>query len=120
LNARVLIMDEPTSALTTQEIEELFAAIRRLRARGVAVVYISHRMEELFAIGDRVTVLRDGRHVGTRAIGATTMAELVRLRVGRDLKDHFPKERATLGDEALRVEHLERRGVLHDISFSLR
>ena len=120
LDARVLIMDEPTSALTAQEINELFAAIRRLKARGVAIVYISHRMEELFAIGDRVTVLRDGRHVGTRAIGETTMAELVRLMVGRDLKDQFPKQRATIGEEVLRVDRLRRDGVLHDISFSLR
>ncbi|WP_414662815.1 sugar ABC transporter ATP-binding protein [Horticoccus sp. 23ND18S-11] len=120
LNARVLIMDEPTSALTEQEIKELFAAIRRLRARGVAIVYISHRMEELFAIGDRVTVLRDGRHVGTRAIGETTMSELVRLMVGRDLKDQFPKQRAAVGEEVLRVEHLRRDGVLHDINFALR
>jgi ribose transport system ATP-binding protein len=120
LEARVLIMDEPTSALTEQEIRELFATIRRLKARGVAIAYISHRMEELFAIGDRVTVLRDGRHVGTRKIGETTMTELVRLMVGRDLTEQFPKRKAPLGDEALRVEHLGREGVLHDISFQLR
>ena len=120
LEARILIMDEPTSALTAQEIAELFAAIRRLKARGVAIVYISHRMDELFAIGDRVTVLRDGRHVGTRAIGETTMTELVRLMVGRDLKEQYPKQRAAIGDEALRVEGLRRDGVLHDITFTLR
>ncbi len=120
LEARVLIMDEPTSALTEQEIRELFAAIRRLKSRGVAIVYISHRMEELFAIGDRVTVLRDGKHVGTRRIGDTTMTELVTLMVGRDLKEHFPKQRVAPGDEALRVERLSRDGVLHDISFTLR
>ena len=120
LDAHVLMMDEPTSALTAQEIKELFAAIRRLKARGVAIVYISHRMEELFAIGDRVTVLRDGRHVGTRAIGETSMPELVRLMVGRDLKDQFPKTAAPVGAEALRVEGLRRDGVLHDISFTLR
>jgi ribose transport system ATP-binding protein len=120
LNARVLIMDEPTSALTESEIKELFAAIRRLKARGVAIVYISHRMDELFAIGDRVTVLRDGRHVGTRAIGETSMPELVRLMVGRDLNEHFPKKAAAIGAEALRVEGLSRAGSLHEISFSLR
>ncbi|MEO6001600.1 MAG: sugar ABC transporter ATP-binding protein [Opitutus sp.] len=119
LDARVLIMDEPTSALTEAEIAELFAAIRRLKARGVAIVYISHRMDELFAIGDCVTVLRDGRHVGTRRIGETSMAELVRLMVGRELHEHFPKQSAPLGKEALRVEGLNVRGVLHDISFSL-
>jgi ribose transport system ATP-binding protein len=120
LDARVLIMDEPTSALTAQEIRELFAAIRRLKARGVAIVYISHRMEELFEIGDRVTVLRDGRNVGTRRIEETTMAELVRMMVGRDLKDHFPKQRVPVGEEVLRVEGLRRDGVLHEISFALR
>ena len=120
LNARVLIMDEPTSALSRQEIQELFATIRRLKARGVAIIYISHRMEELFEIGDRVTVLRDGQHVGTRRIAETTMAELVRLMVGRDLRDQYPKQPAPLGTEALRVEHLRRDGVLHDISFTLR
>ena len=128
LEARVLILDEPTSALTGQEIAELFATLRRLKARGVALVYISHRMEELFAIGDRVTVLRDGKHVGTRAIGETTMTELVRLMVGRELKEQFPKRMADVGpgdpapqsDEALRVENLRRDGVLHDVSFALR
>jgi ribose transport system ATP-binding protein len=120
LDARVLIMDEPTSALTAQEINELFAAIRRLKARGVAIVYISHRMEELFAIGDRVTVLRDGRHVGTRRIGETNLAELVRRMVGRDLSDQFPKQRIAAGEEALRVEGLARSGVLHDINLTLR
>ncbi|MDO8541795.1 MAG: sugar ABC transporter ATP-binding protein [Opitutaceae bacterium] len=120
LEARVLIMDEPTSALTQQEIAELFATIGRLKARGVAVVYISHRMEELFAVGDRVTVLRDGRHVGTRMIRETTMDELVRLMVGRALSEKFPKQRVPAGAEVLRVERLERHGLLHDISFSLR
>jgi ribose transport system ATP-binding protein len=120
LQARVLIMDEPTSALTTQEIGELFAAIRGLKAKGVALVYISHRMEELFAIGDRVTVLRDGRHVGTRRIGETDAGELVRLMVGRELRDQFPRRTAEPGEEALRVAGLGRKGVLHDVSFALR
>lgn len=120
LEARILIMDEPTSALTTQEITELFATIRRLKARGVAIVYISHRLEELFAIGDRVSVLRDGRCVGTRRIAGTNLAELVRLMVGRELTEHFPKQRAPLGAEVLRVEGLRRDGVLHDISFAVR
>jgi ribose transport system ATP-binding protein len=118
--ARVLIMDEPTSALTAQEIGELFAAIRRLKARGVAIVYISHRMEEVAEIGDCVTVLRDGRHVGTRRIQGTPLGELVRMMVGRDLKDHFPKRQATVGEEVLRVEGLRQNGVLHDIRFALR
>jgi len=120
LNARILVMDEPTSALTDKEIVRLFHLIRSLRSRGVAILYISHRMEELFQIGDRVTVLRDGRLVGTRDIGAITMPELVRLMVGRDLAEHFPKRGAPLGDVALRVEGLGRRGRFADVSLTLR
>jgi ribose transport system ATP-binding protein len=113
-------MDEPTSALSDKEIERLFAVIRSLKARGVAIVYISHRMDELYRIGDRVTVLRDGRLIGTCAIADTDLDALVRMMVGRDLTEKFPKEAVSPGEEVLRVEGLSRRGVLHDISFSLR
>lgn len=119
LNARILIMDEPTSALTEHEINELFARIRQLKATGVSIVYISHRMEELFEIGDRVTVLRDGKNVGTYNIADVTKAELIRLMANRELTNQFPKVRAPRGAEALRVEHLNRHGVLQDISFTL-
>lgn len=120
IDAKVLVMDEPTSALTDKEIERLFSVIGSLKARGVAIVYISHRMEELYRIGDRVTVLRDGRLVGTCAIADTGMDTLVRMMVGRDLTEKFPKEPARLGEEVLRVEGLTRHGVLHDVSFGLR
>jgi ribose transport system ATP-binding protein len=120
LDARILIMDEPTSALTEREIAELFTRIRQLKAAGVAIVYISHRMEELFEIGDRVTVLRDGKNVATRDIADVTKAELIRLMANRELTHQFPKVAAPLGDEALRVENLNRAGKLHDISFTLR
>jgi len=116
LNARILIMDEPTSALTGQEIGELFALIRRLTRRGVSVIYISHRMEEIFEIGERVTVLRDGHHIETRPIAGTSREELVRLMVNRELEEHFPKVRVEPGAEALRVENVSRRGVLEEIS----
>src|SRR5919112_3173256 len=119
LDARVLIMDEPTAALAEHEIRELFAAIRGLKRKGVSVVYISHRMEELFEIGDRVTVLRDGRSVGTYDVAATNKFELIRLMVNRDLTELFPKERAERGAEVLRVEGLTTRGGLKDVSFSL-
>jgi ribose transport system ATP-binding protein len=119
LNARILIMDEPTSALTEREISELFARIRQLKTTGVSIVYISHRMEELFAIGDRVTVLRDGKNVGTYNISDVTKAELIRLMANRELINQFPKVRVPRGEEALRVEHLNRDGMLKDISFSL-
>jgi len=120
IDAKVLVMDEPTSALTDKEIDRLFFVIRSLKARGVAVIYISHRMEELYQIGDRVTVLRDGRLIGTRAIADTAMDALVRMMVGRDLTEKFPKEPVPVGEELLRVEGLTRHGVLHDISFTLR
>jgi ribose transport system ATP-binding protein len=119
LDARILIMDEPTAALTEHEIEELFAAIRGLKEKGVSIVYISHRMEELFEIGDRVTVLRDGRTVGTYGVREMSKSELIRLMVNRELTDLFPKEKATRGVEVLRVEGLSTKGGLKDISFSL-
>jgi ribose transport system ATP-binding protein len=119
LDARILIMDEPTSALTEKEIKELFARIRKLKADGVSIIYISHRMEELFEIGDRVTVLRDGRWVGTRAIAEITKPELIRLMVNRELTQQFPKVAAPRGAEVLRVEGLSRHDSLKEISFSL-
>ena len=120
LDARILIMDEPTAALTEHEIKELFATIRKLKEQGVAIIYISHRMEELFEIGDRVTILRDGRTVGTYDVREMSKSELIRLMVNRELTELFPKERATPGAEILRVEGLSTEGGLKDISFSLR
>jgi len=120
LDARILIMDEPTAALSEHEIKELFAIIRSLRDKGVSIVYISHRMEELFEIGDRVTVLRDGRTVGTYDVREMSKSELIRLMVNRELTELFPKERAELGPEVLRVEGLNTQGGLNDINFSLR
>lgn len=120
LDARILIMDEPTSSLTEQEIGQLFAAIRKLRDKGVAIVYISHRMEELFEIGDRVTVLRDGRYIGTHEISEISKDELIQMMVGRQLTQQYPKRSASMGEEVLRVENLAVKGKLNNISFSLR
>jgi ribose transport system ATP-binding protein len=117
--ARVLVMDEPTSALTGVEVERLFETIARLIARGVAVVYISHRMNEVFRIGHRVTVLRDGRNVATRALTGVTVGELVQMMANRDVSDQYPRREVRRGRELLRVEGLTRRGVLHDIHLSL-
>jgi ribose transport system ATP-binding protein len=119
-NSSVLVMDEPTSALTTREVDGLFALIARLIARGVAVVYITHRLDEVYRIGHRVTVLRDGKHVATRALSEVTVADLVRMMANRDLTEHFPKRRVAPGAELLRVEGLRRNGALRDITFSLR
>ena len=118
-NADIVVMDEPTSALTSHEIEQLFRVVGQLRARGAGVIYISHRLEEVPVVGDRVTVLRDGRYVDTVPADAP-IPSFIRLMVGRDLTRQYPKESVEFGPEVLRVEHLERRGVLHDASFSVR
>ena len=119
LDAKILIMDEPTSALTQREIDELFATIRRLKSKGVSIIYISHRLEELFEIGDRVTVLRDGKFIETVDIKGTNKSELIRLMVNRELTEQFPKKKAEIGEEVLRAEGITRKGVLDDVSFSL-
>jgi ribose transport system ATP-binding protein len=118
-DATILVMDEPTSSLTSREVAQLFALIERLAARGVAIVYITHRLDEVFRIGRRITVMRDGRHVTMRPIEEVTVPELVRLMANRDLTEHFPKVRVPRGPELLRVERVSRLGALSDISFSL-
>ena len=120
VDAKILIMDEPTSGLTRSEIERLFGTIGNLREKGVALIYISHRMEELFEIGDRVTILRDGRYIATHPIAQVTAAQLVRLMADREIKEHFPKRKTAPGEELLRVERLNRRRHLRDVSFRLR
>jgi rhamnose transport system ATP-binding protein len=119
-SARLLIMDEPTAALSPHEVDSLFATVRRLQGRGVAVVFISHRLEEVAAIADTVTVLRDGRHITTRPAAELPHGEIVRLMVGRSLDALFPKQEAEIGDVVLRAEDLTRRGVFSNISFELR
>jgi len=118
--AKILVMDEPTSALTSREVDQLFALIARLIAGGVAIVYITHRLDEVYRIGHRVSVLRDGRQVATKRLSEVTVAELVHLMANREVGDHFPRQRTAPGSELLRVEQLGRRGALSDISFSLR
>jgi ribose transport system ATP-binding protein len=117
--AKVLIMDEPTASLTDHEIETLFAMMRTLKAQGVAIVYVSHRLEEVFRICDRVSVLRDGRFVGERPIAQTTFDEIVQLMVGRELKERFPRREVIPGAVRLRVEGLADPGRIRDISFEV-
>jgi ribose transport system ATP-binding protein len=119
LKSKILIMDEPTSALTEREINELFATIKKLKSQGVSIIYISHRLEELFEIGDRVTVLRDGKVVGTVDISATNKTELIRMMVNRELTEQFPKKKVRIGEEVLRAEGITRHGILNNVSFSL-
>jgi rhamnose transport system ATP-binding protein len=113
-------MDEPTAALSPNEVENLFVTVRKLRERGVAVVYISHRLEEVGALADTVTVLRDGRHIETRPAAELSHSEIIRLMVGRTLDALFPKEEAEIGDVVLKATGLSRRGIFADISFELR
>lgn len=120
LNSRILIMDEPTSALTIQETKRLFGIIQRLRAGGAAVIFISHRLEEVFELADRVTVLRDGKYIGTHEIGEVTVDKVIQMMVGRPLHEMFPKTAGEPGPELLKVENLTRRGEFRGISFTLR
>jgi ribose transport system ATP-binding protein len=118
--SRLIIMDEPSATLTDHELTNLFALIRSLRERGVSVIYISHRLEEIFAIADRVTVFRDGHHIATCPIGAVDRDEIIRMMVGRELKESIPKQPAAVGDVVLEARGLTRAGAFQDISFSVR
>jgi ribose transport system ATP-binding protein len=117
--ARLLVMDEPTAALADNEIEALFDVIRGLGRDGVPVIYISHRMREIFAIGDRVTVMRDGRTVGTRTVAQTDQSELIRLMVGRTIDEQIAKRQVEIGNAVLEVDGLCREPVLAPISLSV-
>ncbi|MBW8818756.1 MAG: sugar ABC transporter ATP-binding protein, partial [Streptomyces sp.] len=118
LNARVLIMDEPTAVLTSEEVDKLFAIVRKLREDGVGIVFITHHLEEIAALGDRVTVIRDGKSVG-QVPASTPEDELVRLMVGRSIEQQYPRERGDTGAALLKVEGLTRDGVFHDIGFEV-
>ncbi|HEY2936463.1 MAG TPA: sugar ABC transporter ATP-binding protein [Gaiellaceae bacterium] len=117
--ARVIVMDEPTAALTTSEVERLFGIAETLRARGAAVLFVSHRLEEVFALCQRVTVMRDGRHVLTKPIEEWTTQSIIRAMVGRDMDALFPKVAAERGHVVLKVDRLTREGVFTDVSFEV-
>ena len=119
-HARIIVMDEPSAALTAHEVERLFEIIRDLRGQGIGIIYISHRLDEVFAIADRVTVLRDGRNVGERPIGQITRKEMIELMVGRELKDEFPARTATIGAPRLEISGLRRGRAVRDVSFAVR
>ncbi|WP_328538677.1 sugar ABC transporter ATP-binding protein [Streptomyces sp. NBC_00344] len=119
LEAEVLIMDEPTAVLTSGEVEKLFELVRSLRSDGVGIIFITHHLEEIAALGDRVTVLRDGRSID-QVPASTPEAELVRLMVGRSIEQQFPRERPEAGEPLLSVRGLSRGGHFQDVSFEVR
>ena len=120
LDARVLIMDEPTASLSAHEVERLFAQVDTLRRRGVAVLFISHRLDEVFRIADRITVFRDGRRISTSAVGEMTQERLVREMVGREIGEFFVRTRHDPGDVVLEVDGLSRAGTYEDVNFTVR
>jgi len=119
-DASLVIMDEPTSALSLRETEDLFKIIRALREEGRAILFISHKFDELFAIADSYTVLRDGRYVGEGPMKDTSIDELIRMMAGRDVDHMYPKRESAVGEEVLSVEGFSRAGFYRDVSFSLR
>ncbi|MFP5252542.1 MAG: sugar ABC transporter ATP-binding protein [Actinomycetes bacterium] len=120
LDAKVLIMDEPTAALSGVEVERLFAVARSLRDEGRALIFISHRFDEVFELCDRITVMRDGEYIATLDTESTNADDIVALMVGREVGDLFPKTPAELGEPVLEVRDLTRAGVFHDITFDVR
>jgi ribose transport system ATP-binding protein len=120
VKSKIIIMDEPSSILTDRELIELFDLIGRLKRQGVAIIYISHRLEEIFKICDRVTVMRDGKTIHTELATKLSQDQIIRLMVGRDIDQFFPSEHSNPGEEILRLESITRKGKLHNINFTLR
>ena len=118
-NVKVLIMDEPSAPLTNREIDAMFGIVRKLKAQGVAIIYISHRMEEIFALADRITVMRDGKYVGTKMASEIDNNGLIKMMVGRDLDEQYPTVEKEIGEVALEVNRLCTDALLKDISFQV-
>jgi len=120
LNAEILVMDEPTSSLTEKEVTLLFDTIRLLKAQGTSIIYISHRMDEIFEISDRVTVLRDGKYIGTRVVAETTRKELVDMMIGRTLDQFYIKDSVPQGKTCLEIKNFSREGVFSDVNLDVK
>ena len=120
IDAKVIIMDEPTAALTQSETEVLFEVARRLKDSGVSIIYISHRMEEIFELCDRITVLRDGQYIDTKKISETDMNDVIRMMIGREIGERFPDRDVKIGDVLFEVEHLSCPGEFEDVSFDVK
>lgn len=116
----IIIMDEPTSALTGKEVDSLFAIIRKLKSEGVAIVYISHRLEEIMQIGDRLTIFRDGKYIDTVFIKDITIDQMVAMMVGREMTDYYPKVEVAPGETLLEARHIQQGATLKDVSFYAR
>lgn len=120
LDARIIVMDEPSATLTMGEVDSLFAIIRDLKKQGIGVIYISHRLEEIFQVADRVMVMRDGEHVGTRAVQNVSRGQLIEMMVGRKLDNEFPPRSAEIGPPRLVVQNLRRGDAVNDVSLQVR
>jgi rhamnose transport system ATP-binding protein len=119
VQARVLVMDEPTASLSPREVNELFTIVRRLREQGVAILFVSHRLEEIFELADRITILRDGAFVTSAPVKEMTPEATIRAMVGREMQTLFPKQATTIGASVLSVKHLSRAGAFRDVSFEV-
>ncbi|MGV8027203.1 MAG: sugar ABC transporter ATP-binding protein [Anaerolineaceae bacterium] len=120
INAKVVIMDEPTSSLTENETKILFRIINSLKSKGIAVIFITHRLDEVFEISDRLTVLRDGCYIGTKDVKDITKSELIKMMIGRELKQQFPQRNIQIGEEYFRVDHISDGNKISDVSFCVR
>lgn len=119
-NSEIIVMDEPTASLTNKETNELFKMIKQLKEEGVTFIYVSHRFEDIFAIGDRITVFRDGKNAGELLVKDTSEDEIIRYMVGRDIEDTFPKRNHSIGEPILKVDNLCAQELIKDVSFELK
>lgn len=119
-NPQIIVMDEPTSALSSEEVGRLFAIVQQLKAEGLAIIYISHHLAEIFTVSDRVTVMRDGQRIGTFEMTETNPQHLIELMVGRSVSEFYKDRQSKVGEELLRVENLSRWGFFHHVNFSVR
>ncbi len=120
-DAKIIIMDEPTTALTEMEVEQLYKIIDKVKKRGIAIIFISHKLDEVFKVSDEITVIRDGQYVGTKATSDVTKEELISMMVGRDMSEMFQRERFDIADEiVLEIKNFTRAGKYHDVSFAVR
>lgn len=119
-NSKIIVMDEPTSSLAEREVEYLFEVIRKLKKQGVSIIYISHKLNELFTITDRITVIRDGKYVNTKETKMTSMDELIKMMVGRELTEYYSRGEHIIGETAFEVKNLSKMGVFQNVSFHIK